>query len=186
MSNVNRDPEKALTTCEPNLKYVYDVEWFDTECSMIKYFWLGFYPFDGAIDMVDKKFKKVFLHRCFVPEVTINKLFIGNTLNIFGRLIKITDYASEFTKRLMAHKREKTFALIKPGVNNPNFRLSEIINCIIHCGLQITQLRMCQLTETDARRFYEKYKSASFFPSLIGFVSSAPVIAIELLGKFLQ
>lgn len=53
--------------------------------------------------MYDLKNRKTFLRRVKVNGITLESFFIGSTLQILGRLIKIVDFACEAT-RMQLHK----------------------------------------------------------------------------------
>ena len=44
-------------------------------------------------------------------------------------------------------------------------------------------MRMLWLTRGEAQRFYEVHKERPFYPNLVDFMSSGPVVAIALEGK---
>lgn len=60
--------------------------------------------------MYDLKNRKTFLRRVKVNGVTLDNFFIGSTLQILGRLIKIVDFACEAT-RTQLHKDMQMYVL---------------------------------------------------------------------------
>lgn len=180
MTYLNKDPNKVLTVCDFSVKHTFDVEWFDYESSMYRHFWLRFYPADGGIDLYDKKFKKSFLHRTFVPGITLNMLYIGNTINILGRLFRVVNYASDFTKQHMRHHRQVTLALIKPGTTA---KFGDILKCIANCKLQVTRVRMCAMTQAEVLEFFQDLRSEAYITPMVATMTSGPVIALELVGE---
>lgn len=49
-------------------------------------------------------------------------------------------------------------------------------------GLQITGLKMMQLTEEIAKRHYQEHTGKSFFPDLIAYITEGPLVAMVLQG----
>lgn len=72
-----------------------------------------------------------------------------------------------------------TFTMIKPkAVADGN--MGNIIAKIIEGGFNIKALKLTQLTENDARKFYEVHKERPFYNDLVSFMSSGPIIAAVL------
>lgn len=59
--------ETAITKPIKEERYVFEVEWYDQQADIIRYYRLIFYPLDNSIEMYDKKMKRVFLKRVEVP-----------------------------------------------------------------------------------------------------------------------
>jgi nucleoside-diphosphate kinase len=49
-----------------------------------------------------------------VPYFNRKNLYVGGTVHIFGREMKVTDYGDQFTKNALKVQDESTFAMIKP------------------------------------------------------------------------
>lgn len=109
-------------------RYVFIADWYDQQSSLIRKFYLSFYPHDQTIDIVritstfisfgqyDIKNKRLFLKRMKYPAVPEDELFVGATITIFSRQYKLTEYGDDFTKKAFEkqYHLEKTFAMIKP------------------------------------------------------------------------
>ena len=50
-------------------------------------------------------------------------------------------------------------------------------------GLEIVQLKMVRLTNSEAKAFYEIHKDRPFYNDLVNFVTSGPVVAMTLKGE---
>jgi len=110
----------------------------------------------------------------------LQDLYLGASVNVFGRQLKIVDYGDDFTKKNLSNQLEKTLGLIKPDTIS---RMGEIIDAIDKHGLIISKMRLCQLKQNDAYKFYEEHAGKSFFNDLISYVTSGPVLAFELVGE---
>ncbi len=75
-----------------------------------------------------------------------------------------------------------TFTMIKPTAVSNGYA-GPILNMISENGFRIAAIKMFQMTKRDAERFYAVHEGRSFYPSLIEFMSSGPVIAAILEKK---
>ena len=74
----------------------------------------------------------------------------------------------------------RTFAMIKP---NALKNTGNILQIIQDAGLSISNLKMTKLRREDAEAFYAEHKGKPFFENLVNFMTSGPVIGMELVGK---
>lgn len=72
---------------------------------------------------------------------------------------------------------EKTLCMIKPDAVA---RAAEIEEHILNANFTITNKRWVYLTPEQCSEFYNEHSSKIFFPSLVAFMSSGPIIAMEL------
>ena len=72
-----------------------------------------------------------------------------------------------------------TFTMIKPTAV-ANGHTGPILNMISESGFRMTAMKMVQMTRRDAEQFYAVHEGKSFYPSLIGFMISGPVVAAIL------
>lgn len=77
---------------------------------------------------------------------------------------------------------ENTFVMIKPdGVARG--LVGEIIGRFERKGLKLHQIRMLTFDEELARRHYFEHVEKPFFPDLVEFITSGPVVAMEWSGE---
>ncbi|MGB7859083.1 MAG: nucleoside-diphosphate kinase [Acidimicrobiia bacterium] len=77
---------------------------------------------------------------------------------------------------------EHTFTMVKPdGVSRG--LVGEIISRFERKGLELEQIRKLQIDEALARRHYAEHVDKPFFPELLEFITSAPVVAMEWSGE---
>jgi len=74
---------------------------------------------------------------------------------------------------------ERTLAIIKPDAVH---KAEEIEDIILRSGFAILQRRRVQLTPEQASDFYAEHFGKLFFPSLVAYISSGPIVAL-VLGK---
>ena len=54
-------------------------------------------------------------------NITLSDLYVGNSINICGRLLNIVDYGDDYTRRKLSAKKERFVPegrLLWPGVSN--------------------------------------------------------------------
>lgn len=75
----------------------------------------------------------------------------------------------------------KTLLMIKPDtVDNGHY--GEIISMLLKNRFEITNLRMREFTRNEAERFYAVHKQREFFPALVDYITSGPVVALQIEG----
>ncbi len=76
---------------------------------------------------------------------------------------------------------EHTFVMVKPdGVRRG--LVGEVIGRFENEGLRLERMRMLTIDEDLAGRHYAEHIDKSFFSDLVSFITSGPVVAIELSG----
>ena len=77
---------------------------------------------------------------------------------------------------------DKTLILIKPdGVKNQH--IGDIINRFEERGFNILNVRMLTLNSDQASDFYSIHKEKPFFPELIDYITSGPIVQVVLEGN---
>lgn len=77
---------------------------------------------------------------------------------------------------------EKTFAMIKPDAVQRGLA-GTIIARYEAKGLRIAGMKLMMVTEELARQHYAEHVEKPFFPGLLEYITSGPVIALVLEGK---
>ena len=73
----------------------------------------------------------------------------------------------------------KTLFMIKPDAV-ANGYIGEIITRILKAGFRITAMKYTKLSASQARKFYKVHKKKPFYDSLVKFMSSGPMVVVEL------
>ncbi len=79
-------------------------------------------------------------------------------------------------------KEERTLSIIKPDAVGKN-AIGQIISRFEAAGLRIAAAKMVHLSRPQAEQFYAVHKARPFFPALVDFMVSGPVVALVLEGK---
>lgn len=77
---------------------------------------------------------------------------------------------------------ERTLSIIKPDAVGKNI-VGQIYSRFEEAGLQIVAARMLRLSEEVAGGFYAEHRERPFFPALIEFMTSGPVVVQVLEGE---
>lgn len=79
-------------------------------------------------------------------------------------------------------KTETTLSIIKPDAVDGN-HIGEIVRQFESNGLRIAAIKMVQLDRGQAGNFYAEHKARPFYPELVKFMTSGPVVLIVLEGE---
>ncbi len=77
---------------------------------------------------------------------------------------------------------ERTLSIIKPDAVAKNV-IGEIIARFEQAGLTIAAAKMLHLSTEQAEGFYAEHKERPFFPALVEFMTSGPVVVQVLEGE---
>ncbi len=76
----------------------------------------------------------------------------------------------------------KTLLMVKPDtVRNADY--GDIIAFVLKNRFDVTSLKMLRLDRASAEDFYGVHKGKEFFPSLVDYITSGPVVAMEIEGE---
>jgi len=76
---------------------------------------------------------------------------------------------------------ERTLVLVKPDAMQRGLA-GEILRRIEQRGLRLVGLKLLRIDESLARRHYAEHEGKPFFPGLIEYITSAPVVAAVFEG----
>lgn len=77
---------------------------------------------------------------------------------------------------------EKTFAMIKPDAVQRGL-VGTIITRYEQKGLRVAAMKVMQVTDEIAKQHYAEHVEKPFFPGLLSYITSGPVVALVLEGK---
>ena len=73
--------------------------------------------------------------------------------------------------------KERSLAILKPDCLEKKVQ-GKVIQHILDAGFDIKGMRLMQLTEDSAKKFYEVHKERPFYGELVAYMTSGPVIPI--------
>ncbi|RUS69220.1 hypothetical protein EGW08_023016 [Elysia chlorotica] len=162
-------------------RYAFMVEWYEEMAARTRTFQFFYFSSSKSIEMYDIKTRKMFLKTNLTAcNICLQDLYIGASINVLGRQLKIVDFGDDFTKRKLVCKLEKTLGFIKPDVCD---KLGDVVDAIAERGLLISKLRLCIMDQNSASNFYAEHRGKSFMRDLLVYVTQGPVIAFELVGE---
>merc|ERR1711959_202770 len=164
---------------EYNERFAFTVDWFDHSAGLVRKYQLLYHPKDSQIEMFDIKNRRTFLKKCEYPSIRLEDLYIGATISIYSRQLKVVEYADEFTTKKLAPKQEKTLAIVKPDTYT---HLGKIMDTILAAGLTIGNARMTKLTPDRVEEFYEDLRGNQSFGKMVSFMASDAITCLELVG----
>eukprot|EP00002_Diphylleia_rotans_P017564 TRINITY_DN3408_c0_g1_i7.p1 TRINITY_DN3408_c0_g1~~TRINITY_DN3408_c0_g1_i7.p1 ORF type:complete len:282 (+),score=37.57 TRINITY_DN3408_c0_g1_i7:116-961(+) len=156
------------------------VEWYDTAASIARQYQLFFYPEDNSVEMFDIKNRKVFLKRTVCQSVTPADLYVGSTVTVYARQLRVVGCGDQATTRTLTSARESTYAMIKPDAY---VHIGKILTMIFKAGFTLNNLKMLKLDRATAESFYGEHVGKPFFERLVSFMTEDAVVAMELAGK---
>lgn len=154
------------------VRYVFVCEWVDVQASVVRRYQLTYYPKDSTLEMFDLKTKKGFLKRTAYPQVTAKDLYVGATVTIFARQLKVVDYADDYTKKHMETLKQRTLAVILPKGYNA---MGQILSAIHQADMVIAKLQMVKLSAEQANELLPRHDCRS--------MSSDVLVVLELVGQ---
>lgn len=72
-----------------------------------------------------------------------------------------------------------TFSIIKPNAVRTG-KIGPVLAMINKAGFEIAAMKMLSLTRGQAEAFYEVHREKSFYPGLVEFMTSGPVVVMVL------
>jgi nucleoside-diphosphate kinase len=157
-------------------RLAFEGEWEDGEAGVVRKFLVFYYPASEAVEIAEPAKKRTFLKKTVIGNLS---LFPGSAVTIFGRQIKITDYADEVTRKKLAASTSRTLAIVKP---NAYANFGRILEEATAGGFTVGRVQMVKLARGDAEEFYAEHKGKEFFEKLVNFMTSDVVVVAELHG----
>ncbi|XP_054014934.1 nucleoside diphosphate kinase 7 [Hylaeus anthracinus] len=162
-----------------NERYIFEAEWYDKIATILKKFYLYYYPYDNTVELFDLKARKTFLRRTQCEGIQAKDFYVGAVVTIFSRNIKVLDYGDCITRTKLQTKMQKTFAIVKTEVLD---KLGEILKRIMFCNFRITNIKMVKLTKDEAAAFCQDMGDDTNIAYIVNQLTSGPIVALELLG----
>ena len=75
----------------------------------------------------------------------------------------------------------KTLLMVKPDTVAAG-HVGDILALVERNRFQIRRLTLTKFSKERAERFYEMHRSRPFFPDLVSYITSGPVVAVEVEG----
>lgn len=122
--------------------FKFEVTWYDQQADIIRQYQLTvFQPMQGALEasMFDTKSKRVFLKRMPIKDLRMEDLYVGSTITINSRQLKVRAYSDPHTSNTFEARRDSVVLLTS---QNSFQQIGQIIDSIEQLGLTISRLRL--------------------------------------------
>ncbi|MCH2224561.1 MAG: nucleoside-diphosphate kinase [Crocinitomicaceae bacterium] len=73
----------------------------------------------------------------------------------------------------------RTFTMLKPDAIE-NAHMGKILDMIIEAGFDVKAMKYTQLTEEQAKKFYQVHAERPFYGELVEYMTSGPIVAAIL------
>jgi len=95
-----------------NLAFV--AEWLDEASSLNRSFVMIYFPESNKVQLFEPRTGKMFLKKSTVDGLKPSDIYVGSQITILARQFHLTDFADDYTRRILECRNERTFALVKP------------------------------------------------------------------------
>eukprot|EP00919_Chromeraceae_sp_WS-2016_P044367 GHVR01105845.1.p1 GENE.GHVR01105845.1~~GHVR01105845.1.p1 ORF type:complete len:378 (+),score=52.88 GHVR01105845.1:95-1135(+) len=130
--------------------------------------------------MYDIKNRRPFLKRSEFGTVGKEDLFVGATITVYSRKLRITDYADVFTRKHLQSKKSRTLCMIKPDGYSS---IGRIIDSIYKLDLTINNACMVRMPFEDAEKFAYIIGVSNIKETAVH-LSSDVCILMEVVGEY--
>jgi len=155
------------------------VEHDDAEAGVRKHYVLSYWEADCSVAMYDTHAKRAFLKRVVPPEKpALGSFFLGATVVVCSRPLKVLDYADDATRRRFAALRGTALMLVKPDGYHA---LGKLLQIITRAGLEVGRIRMMRLAAAEAAAFYA-ISGAEARGDSAGHLASDHTTGVEVVG----
>ncbi|KAJ8737613.1 hypothetical protein PYW08_000208 [Mythimna loreyi] len=159
-------------------KYTFTCDMYDKDSDSIVELVLNYFPFDNSCQIINSKTGKKVFRRVMVPYLKPAMLQVGNVVNIFSKLLLITNCAPA-TMRILFHHNESTFALIKPI---PPSEHGKILTFISKRGFRIARMQNGKVDKDFAILLYKNLSGSNMLPIIVDYITNGEVIGLELVA----
>ncbi|KAK4475254.1 hypothetical protein MN116_002328 [Schistosoma mekongi] len=167
-----------MSTNENDQSYCFLVEWFDTISTLVKRFKL-IYHTKSIVEMREEKTNRLFLKPTKVEGLKLSDFYLGSTVTIFSRSLRIVDFGDEFTKREFLICSERCVIFINPAAI---CRAGNVIEVLEDKSMRVVNLKMIRLTSDELKNLLEDYTSPQSISTLLSELAGKNIIALEVMG----
>lgn len=122
--------------------YGFTVELYDKQADMMREYMLtAFEPIRGPLEvaMYDPKNQRSFLKRMEIPGLSLQDLYVGNTVTVYARQLKVTRYNDANSKARLEKLHDCVSVVTDPSLY-PN--LGSMLVLLERAGLRLVRMRL--------------------------------------------
>nr|XP_032835008.1 nucleoside diphosphate kinase 7 [Petromyzon marinus] len=177
-------------------RWCFMAEWLDPLAGITRKFSFRYFPHDRSVEMLELRTQRLFLRRSPCQGLAPSQVALGARLLVLGRELSLTAYGDAHTQSRLSLTRQRSLLLVKPHAVR---WLGEVVEELSQRGLQVTRVRMVQLTRERAADFIsveqqqqqqqeeqqeeQEQGAAPTLDELLVQLISGPAVALELQGE---
>ncbi|PHJ18514.1 nucleoside diphosphate kinase [Cystoisospora suis] len=131
---------------------VFRVTWYDRQADLTKDLILSYHRADNSVELYDPKLRRLFLKRTPAAVPLEDQLYVGNTVVVVSRQLKIVDYADERTHSALAPRLQKAVVVLKPHAHE---HMGNVLQRLLDDGLTLSVIQMVELAPHQANAFLD-------------------------------
>lgn len=135
-------------------RIAFVVEYADPQAGLTRTYQLCYYTEDKTIEMYDLKTKRLFLKRCAYPSLSANELYVGATINVFSRPLRLVDYGDDATRRRLSVNTSE--CMLGIDMEHHSATAGTIVDALTSQDLRITAARLVELPQSWIDRLAAK------------------------------
>ncbi|KAF8562842.1 hypothetical protein P879_11731 [Paragonimus westermani] len=132
--------------------YSFIVEWYDPYATIVRTYVLGYHSGDNSVEMYDQKTHKLFLKSTKVDDLKLSDFYLGSSITLLSRTLRIVDFGDNFTEKVFVGKSERCVAFIRPDAV---CEAGHIISTLEGKGFRLVNLKMICLTSEEIPQLFE-------------------------------
>ena len=136
---LERARRRARTQADPAEKFAFVVEWLDPHSGLTRRYQFLYWPATRDVEMFDLKNRRAFLKKTAIPSLAASDVFIGATVSVYARQLKVVAFGDAFTERAFAVSRQRAFALVPASATSA---LGKIVHAAQTSGFTVADLQM--------------------------------------------
>ncbi|XP_059468405.1 nucleoside diphosphate kinase 7 [Neocloeon triangulifer] len=158
----------------------FEAEWYDEESGLNRTFTMIYFPESNQVQLFEPRTNKMFLKKSSVDGLKPSDIYVGSEVTILARQFWLKAFGDDYTRRVLECKNEQTFAMVHPDCVR---KMGTVFAEIQKTNLRIRAATLAKLTEAQALEFYREHTGKPFLPALAQYLTSGPVLALQLQGE---
>lgn len=158
--------------------YSFLVEWYDPYSTEIRRYTLLYHTGSQSVEMHDNKLHKLFLKPTKIEHIKLSDFYLGGSVTIFSRTLRIIGFADEFTRRSLECNSERCLVLIKPDVV---CKAGEILAQLEEEGFRLINIKMVCLNSSELTKLMGGTNESTKYPYILKDVVEKLTVVVELM-----
>ena len=125
-------------------RYSFVAEYFDPQANLQRQYMLFYYVSDNSVEMHDIKNRRIFLKRVKYPQLSVKELFVGASVTVYGRVLKLVDFGDDVTRGQFAKNEEAIVVVFGESL----YQCGDAVQELSNADMRIINLRMADATPT--------------------------------------